>query len=71
SWYSCISPCAILLYANHRLKNIMSGPNLDETKHPAFDAQPFFCAINLVLKGRRKTAADFQDQQQNKEQRAH
>ena len=33
SWYSLISPCVILLYANHRLKNIMSGPNLAETKH--------------------------------------
>ena len=32
SWYSCISPCVILLYANHRLKNIMNGPNLVETK---------------------------------------
>jgi hypothetical protein len=31
-WYSCISPCVILLYANHRLENIMSGPNLAETK---------------------------------------
>ena len=32
SWCSCIPPCVILLYANHRLRNIMSGPNLAETK---------------------------------------
>ena len=25
--YSCISPYVILLYANHRLRDIMSGPN--------------------------------------------
>ena len=33
SWYSCISPCVILLYPNHRLRNIMCGPNLAETAH--------------------------------------
>jgi hypothetical protein len=33
----------ILLYANHRLVNIMSGPNLVETNHP----------------GRRQVMSDF------------
>jgi len=27
-----LSPCVILLYANHRLENIRNGPNLAETK---------------------------------------
>ena len=31
-WFLCISPYVVLLYANHRLENIMSGPNLAETK---------------------------------------
>ena len=35
SWYSCIFPCVILLYANHRLENIRSGPNLAETTQMA------------------------------------
>jgi len=32
SCYSCIPPNMALVYANHRLRNIMNGPNLAETK---------------------------------------
>ena len=32
SWHSYISPSVVLVYANHRLRKIMSGPNLVETK---------------------------------------
>ena len=40
SWYSCISPCLLLLYANHRLRKIMSGPNLAEPKQRSAKIEP-------------------------------
>ena len=32
SWYSCIPPCVVFVYPNHRLRKIMNGPNFAETK---------------------------------------
>jgi hypothetical protein len=37
SWYSCISPLMVSLYENHRLRKIMSGPNLAEPKQIKFN----------------------------------
>ena len=40
SWDSYMVSCVILLYVNHRLVNIMSGPNYAETIH---------CGKTLIL----------------------
>ncbi len=37
--HALISYAVVLLYTNHRLRNIMSGPNLAETKHEYIIAQ--------------------------------
>jgi len=52
-----IPPCVILLYANHRLDNIMSGPNLVEPTHRQlsplivqyllYQKGKFLCALEL------------------------
>lgn len=37
SWYSCISPYAISLHVNHRIRNIMSSPNRIEAPQSYID----------------------------------